>query len=382
MNAPSKELVLRNARIVLADEVVEGDLAITDGVITGVATGASGSRGENIDGDFLLPGLVELHTDHLETHLHPRPGVTWPVLPALLAHDAQIAAAGITTVFDALRAGRFDPGDREVHTTGALAAAIHVAGDRGLLRASHYIHVRCELPCPDTGADLEAITAAGDVRLLSIMDHTPGARQFVSLEKFKEYYVGKKYIAADAIDGYIAEKLRLQEDHAAANKAAVLALARSLDVRLASHDDATLGHVDEAIADGVAIAEFPTTAEAAHAAHRKGLAVLMGAPNLVRGGSHSGNISARAVAESGHLDILSSDYVPASLLAGALALTETAGFTLPQAIRTVTSTPAASVGLSDRGEIAPGKRADLIHVRLADGQPVVRAAWRAGVRVL
>lgn len=382
MNALSKELVLRNARIVLADEVVEGDLAIRDGVIAGVATGASGSRGENIDGDLLLPGLVELHTDHLETHLHPRPGVAWPVVPALLAHDAQIAAAGITTVFDALRAGRFDPGDRETHSAGSLAAAIHDAGNRDLLRATHYIHVRCELPCPDTVPDLEAIAEVGDVRLLSIMDHTPGARQFVSLEKFKEYYVGKKFITADKIDSYIAEKLRLQEAYAAANKSAVLALAKAIDVRLASHDDATAAHIDEALADGAAIAEFPTTAEAAEAAHRHGLAVLMGAPNLVRGGSHSGNISAKAVARAGHLDVLSSDYVPASLLAGALGLVEAAGYSLPRAVRTVTLAPALSVGLADRGEIAPGKRADLIHVRLLNGHPTVRAVWRAGVRVV
>jgi alpha-D-ribose 1-methylphosphonate 5-triphosphate diphosphatase len=382
MTAMKPETVLRNARIVLAGEVVHGDVVIRDGVIASVSAGPA-ARGEDLDGDFLLPGLVELHTDHLETHLHPRPGVLWPVLPALVAHDAQIAAAGITTVFDALRAGTFDAGDREIANPAQLAQAIHAAKDAGALRADHFVHVRCELPCADTVGDLAAIAAAGDVRLVSLMDHTPGARQFVSLEKFRQYYIGKKIVTADTVDAYIEEKRQLQQHWVAPNKDAILDFLRQRGVRLASHDDATEAHVGEAIADGASIAEFPTTAEAAAAAHRQGLAVLMGAPNVVRGVSHSGNISARAVARAGHLDILSSDYVPASLLAAAFALTGGEdGLTLPEAVATVTANPARAVGLDDRGAIAPGLRADLVRVRLIDGQPVVRAVWRTGERVV
>jgi len=382
MSAMKPETVLRNARLVLPGEVRLGEVALHDGMITAVGDGAALARGEDFDGDYLLPGLVELHTDHLETHLHPRPGVLWPVLPALMAHDAQVAAAGITTVFDALRAGTFDPGGREIANPAGLARAIHSAADAGLLRAAHFVHVRCELPCPDTVADVEAIVASGDVRLVSLMDHTPGARQFVSLEKFRQYYVGKKIVSADAIDAHIREKQQLQDRWAAPNKAAVLNLLRRHGLRLASHDDATEAHVAEAVADGAVIAEFPTTAGAAAAAHRRGLAVLMGAPNVVRGLSHSGNISARAVARAGHLDILSSDYVPASLMASAFALAEGEdALPLPQAVATVTTNPARAVGLDDRGAIEPGLRADLVRVSLIDGLPVVRAVWRAGVRV-
>lgn len=375
-------LVLSNARLVLADEVITGSLVAENGVIQAIDDGV-GRGADDLEGDYLIPGLVELHTDHLESHFHPRPGVEWPAVSAVIAHDAQIAAAGITTVFDALRAGSFDPGDLSARNGERLASAIHAAQASGQLRAQHFIHLRCELPCEDTVAAAARTVAEGGIRLLSLMDHTPGFRQFVSIEKFKEYYLGKKLILPEQIDGYIAEKIELQKLHAASNKVEILDLARSLGICLASHDDATPDHVDEAVADGVVIAEFPTTAASAEAAHRNGLAVLMGAPNIVRGSSHSGNISASEVAASGHLDILSSDYVPASLLLAAFALPEkVGGITLPRAIGFVSSGPARAAYLNDRGEIALGKRADLVQVSVSTGQPVVRRVWREGVRVL
>jgi alpha-D-ribose 1-methylphosphonate 5-triphosphate diphosphatase len=375
-------LVLSNAKIVLADEVITGTLVAERGELVAIDSGLS-LKFDDLEGDYLIPGLVELHTDHLESHFHPRPGVEWPAASAVISHDAQIAAAGITTVFDALRAGSFDPGDLSARNGERLASAIHASQASGQLRAEHYIHLRCELPCEDTVAAAARTIAVGDIRLISVMDHTPGYRQFVSLDKFKEYYLGKKLILPEKIDEYIVDKLALQNRFAAVNKAEIMALVKSLGIRLASHDDATLAHVDEAIADGVAIAEFPTTSASAAAAHRNGLAVLMGAPNIVRGGSHSGNISACEVAANGHLDILSSDYVPASLLLAAFALpANVETIKLPQAISFVSAKPAVAVGLEDRGEITLGKRADLVQVNVSSGRPVVRRVWREGIRVL
>ncbi len=377
------ESVISNARVVMPDAVVAGAVAVRNGVVHDVSTSGSHTATVDCEGDFLLPGLVELHTDHLESHYHPRPGVAWPAIPAVMAHDAQIAAAGITTVFDALRAGTFEPGDLSAQHARTLSRAIHQAQSANQLRAEHFIHLRCELPCPDTAESAEGTAEAGPLHLVSIMDHTPGARQFVSLDKFKEYYVGKKLIAPEKMDDYIAERRGFQEAYAAKNKQAVLDLARQLGVRLASHDDATESHVAEALADGVSIAEFPTTREAAQAAHANGLAVLMGAPNVVRGKSHSGNISASDVASGGHLDVLSSDYVPSSLLPAAFRLAETVdGMGIPQAVQLITLKPARAAGLVDRGAIEEGLRADLVQVRLVNGHPVVRRVWRQGVRVL
>ena len=151
---------------------------------------------------------------------------------------------------------------------------------------------------------------------------------------------------------------------------------------VASHDDATLAHVEEAKGFGVRLAEFPTSVEAARASHDAGMAVLMGAPNVVRGKSHSGNIAARDLAQQGVLDVLSSDYVPFSLIYAPFILADSAiGISLPQAIRMVTATPAGAVGLDDRGSITVGKRADLLRVRRNTGVPVVRSVWREGRRV-
>jgi alpha-D-ribose 1-methylphosphonate 5-triphosphate diphosphatase len=376
-------LRLTNARLVLADEIIEGSLTVENGIMTGIDGKASITAADDVEGDFLIPGLIELHTDHLEGHFRPRPGVEWPAVPAVIAHDAQIAAAGITTVFDALRAGTFDIDDGGTRNAELLACGIKAAQENQQLRAEHFIHLRCEIPCADTVESAQRALAVSDVSLISIMDHTPGARQFTSIDKFRDYYLGKNLIAPDKIDAYIAEKLEFQQRHAAVNKAGVLDIARRIGIRLASHDDATAAHVGEAVSDGAAIAEFPTTAEAAHAAHANGLAVMMGAPNLVRGGSHSGNISTAEVAASGHLNILSSDYVPASLLLAAFTLPQVVKtITLPRAISFVTSGPAHAVGLDDRGEIAIGKRADLVQVRMHNGHPLVRRVWREGIRVL
>jgi alpha-D-ribose 1-methylphosphonate 5-triphosphate diphosphatase len=170
--------------------------------------------------------------------------------------------------------------------------------------------------------------------------------------------------------------------HAGPNYSRLVEMAQARRLPLASHDDTTLDHVRQSIADGVALAEFPTTVEAAHALHEGNVKVLMGAPNLVRGGSHSGNVSTAELAHAGVLDILSSDYVPASLLMAALRLPDVvSGFTLPAAFATVSKTPAEAVGLTDRGEIAAGKRADLLQIQIAGTMPVIRSVWRAGRRV-
>ena len=380
----TKEKVFSNAKIVTACEIIEGAVLLRDGLIEDIARGPVAKADIDLDGAYLLPGLVELHTDHLESHYRPRPGVAWPAIGALLAHDAQIAAAGITTVFDALRAGTFDSeagGLRRANDQ--LSKAIADARTAGMLRADHRIHLRCELPCPDTFDTAEQLVEAGLVELLSVMDHTPGERQFVSIDKFREYYLGKNIMTADRLEVFIGERREMNLLHSDRNRRAIVNLALANGLKLASHDDATLEHVAEAVADGVAISEFPTTEPAARAAHANGLSVLMGAPNLVRGGSHSGNIPTADIARAGCLDLMSSDYVPASLLHAAFALPQNVpAISLPEAVNVVSRNPARVMGLDDRGEIAIGKRADVIEVRLMDAHPVVRSVWRSGTRVL
>ncbi|MPZ46360.1 MAG: alpha-D-ribose 1-methylphosphonate 5-triphosphate diphosphatase [Betaproteobacteria bacterium] len=384
MNA---ELLFERAHLVLAGEVVRGTLVAARGRIVAIDTGGTSVRtAADIEGDLLLPGLVELHTDNFERHLMPRPKVRWPALSALCSHDAEVAAAGITTVFDALGVGDSDPEAMRGQSMRPVLAAFDRADADGMLRAEHRLHVRCELPAPNMAELFDAVAGDPRVGLISLMDHTPGQRQWQDIEQARIYYCGKKGWSNAQFDAQAARERELQARHARPNRCAVVAYARAQGIVLASHDDTLPSHVGEAQADGVAIAEFPTRFEAAAAARRAGMAVVMGAPNVVRGGSHSGNVAAIELARAGLLDALSSDYVPASLLLAALRLADDAGFSLPQAIATVSAQPACAAGLDDRGEIAPGKRADLVQVRLVEAagrkQPVVRAVWREGQRVV
>lgn len=373
-------LALRNARVVTEGEVVRASVAVRDGRIVAVDPGA-GLVGADLEGDFLLPGLVELHTDNFERHLMPRPKVHWPALPALLAHDAEVAAAGITTVFDALGVGDADPEAVRGQDMAPVLAAIARAAREGLLRAEHRVHARIELPAPNARELFAPFAEHPLVGLVSLMDHTPGQRQWEDVEQARVYYCGKKGWSEAKFARMLAEARELQARHAAPNRRFFCDWARARAIPLASHDDTRPEHVAEAHADGATIAEFPTRLEAARAARGRAMTIVAGAPNLVRGGSHSGNVAVLDLARAGLLDALSSDYVPASLLAGAFRLVAQAGFTLAQAVATVSLQPARAAGLEDRGAIAPGLRADLVQVRLAGEQPVVRAVWREGVRV-
>jgi alpha-D-ribose 1-methylphosphonate 5-triphosphate diphosphatase len=380
----NNEAVLANARLVLPDRVVEaGWIAMVDGIIADLGSGRAPAGAEDVAGDFIIPGLIELHTDHLEAHYMPRPKVYWDPVAAVVSYDGQLAACGITTVLDSLRVWREEGADEVGGESAVLAAAIASARDAGMLRISHFLHLRCEVPMPDVVAEATALIGRPEVRLVSLMDHTPGHRQFRDEEKLRIYYRSKVGGMTDAeLDVLFTQRREFAARHAARNYHDLVALARAHGARLASHDDTTLDHVQQSIADQVAIAEFPTTLEAAQASHAAGIAVLMGAPNLVRGSSHSGNVGTGELARAGLLDVMSSDYMPSSLLMAAFRLPQAASaIDLPHAIATVTSAPAAAVGLDDRGTIATGKRADLVRVRVTQNIPVVGAVWRAGQRV-
>ena len=375
------ETVFSNAQIVLPDQVIRGSIVMRDGRIAEIDAGSS-RVGDDIEGDFLIPGLVELHTDHLENHYRPRPGVFWDPLAALQAHDVQIAGSGITTVFDAVRIGSDNDLPDMLSHARHLVDAVKAGGAGGWLRAEHFIHLRCELPSHDVVDHFDALANHPTTRLASVMDHTPGQRQFRSLDAYKRFYAKQMGRSPEELQSYLDARLAEHKRYSTPNRQAIVSRARAMGIALASHDDATLAHVEEAEADGVAIAEFPTTLEAASAAHAAGLAILMGAPNVVRGKSHSGNISATDLVEAGLLDILSSDYVPFALLQAVFLLPQRIeGLALPAALATVTANPARADGLEDRGGIVTGKRADLVRVAAQAPLPVVRGVWREGRRV-
>jgi alpha-D-ribose 1-methylphosphonate 5-triphosphate diphosphatase len=376
------EVTWANARVVTATTVVHGSVRAMDGRIVAVDEGRRvPARAIDCEGDVLIPGAVELHTDVLERHLAPRPGVRWPGIAAVLAHDAQIAAAGITTVLDGLAVGYVIASGERPRDPRPAADALRAAAEAGALGAEHFLHMRCEVSTEWVVRDFEPFAGDPLVRLVSLMDHTPGQRQFVRLEKYREYYQGKFGLTDPQMETLIATRLEDQRRFGEPHRAAIIALAQKHGIPMASHDDATTAHVEEARAAGAVIAEFPTTQEAARAARALDLAILAGAPNLVCGGSHSGNVSAATLAGERLLDIVSSDYVPASLLYAVFLLHGRYGVELPRAVSMATLTPARRVGLDDRGEVAPGKLADLVRVRLLDDIPVIEGVWRRARRI-
>lgn len=378
------ETILTNARLILDDEILDGTVAFGPNGIRAVDQGLSSLPGAiDAGGDYVAPGLIEMHTDNLEKHIVPRPGVLWPnALAAALAHDAQMAAAGVTTVYDAVCAG-YDSGDSvsRRHTFESLVGAIKQGVQERVFRIEHKLHLRCEL----TGDDVaDAIAPHMDhpiVALGSLMDHTPGQRQWRDPKTHKAYVVGKSGKSEAEWEAHVAARMA-----AAANVPRmypiVVEMFRSRGIPLASHDDTTVEHVEEGVAAGVVISEFPTTVEAAAAAKERGLATIAGAPNIVRGGSHSGGVSVAELAEAGLLDGLSSDYVPASLLQAVHRLSDRHGISLPAAIGMVTWAVADALSLDDRGRLSPGLRADVLRFRMVGETPVVRGLWVEGRQVM
>ena len=377
-----KEMVLSNAKVVLPAQVISGTVSFSDGTITAVDEGNT-DTGEDMGGDYLIPGLVELHTDHLESHYNPRPGVTWNSIAAVQAHDAQIASAGITTVLDCLRMGSDSSGGFEVGEMTALAKVMAEAGVAGRLRAEHFLHLRCEVSAPDVMDCYSGFVDNPSVKLVSMMDHAPGQRQFANLAAYEKHFRSASNMSDNEFKDLVSSRVAQSEKYADGHRQQIASDANSRGITLASHDDASKAHITEACLYGVRVAEFPTTLEAANEADAVNLKVLMGAPNVVRGLSHSGNIGARALAVDNILHLLSSDYIPASLLHAAFVLSlQEKLMSLPKAIALITASPAALIGMDDRGSLRAGLKADVVRVRYADdGVPTVKAVWREGQRV-
>ncbi len=376
------DTILANATLVLPDGTLRGQVRLAEGRITDIAEGRTVPQGAiDCAGDLVMPGLIELHTDNLERHIEPRPKVNWPHQAAIVAHDAELASVGITTVFDALRVGSVTSGGKASYGEYARALADEILDLRaqGALKISHFLHLRAEVCSDSLIEELAKFGPADSIGIVSLMDHTPGERQFRDLSKLWDYMGSKRGMTTADFDDHVTQMRAIRARLGTAHEAAAVSEARRYGATLASHDDTTAGQVAVSAAHGVHFAEFPTTDEAATACRTHGIKVMMGAPNLIRGGSHSGNVAAAALAEGGLLDILSSDYVPSSLLSGALMLGDLWG-NMAHGIATVTTAPAQATGLSDRGHLTEGARADLIRVARVGTAGAVRGVWVEGVR--
>ena len=376
------ETILTNARLVLPDEVIDGTILIRGGMIVEVQPGRSHlAAAQDLGGDHLIPGVVDVHTDNLERQVLPRANARWPSRSAMLAHDAQCAAAGVTTVLDALCLGDlgFDTDRGQTFVDGVRD--LDALAGTGLLKAEHFLHLRCELPAHDMPAAVESVAENARVVMASLMDHSPGVGQYRDLDRYRAMRQRQMQLPIDAVNRRIEELLEQRARLRETQRRWLLDRLAHRGLPLASHDDDNAEDVIRNAEDGIRISEFPVVMEAAAAAKRIGVAVIAGAPNVVRGGSHSGNVAAADMIRAGVVDALASDYVPAALVEAAWRSVTKAGIGLPDAVAMITDAPARMARLADRGRIAAGLRADLARVAAIGDLAFVRQVWRAGERV-
>lgn len=379
-------LVLTNATAVLPDRVVENaTLVAEEGFIVEVIEGGTAEHSAvDVRGALVLPGLVDSHSDGLERDLRPRPGVEMDAGFALSSYEGRARGAGVTTVFHGVAYEDDLRQERTVEQAGELLGVIDRRVASGAALLDHRVLLRVDARSPRAFEEFRVVvdeliaSADGEVPLVSFEDHTPGQGQYSDFGAYRTAVRGT--MTDDELDRYLEQVIAVREQHAGQRDVALAWLSvRALDgrIRLLSHDPSSAEEIALRQRQGVAVAEFPTTLEAAKAARDRGLAIVAGAPNVLRGRSHSGNVSAAELVANGVVDGLSSDYMPSTLLSAAVALALRSVAPLPVSVGLVTGGAARVTGLGDRGELTPGNRADIVVATIDGPWPTVRAVYRA-----
>lgn len=371
---------MTNARIVLADTIIEnGSLLIEDGYITQIdPESVCNAKTINLQGKLLMPGMVDLHCDALEKEVEPRPNVHFPLDFACAQADKRNAAAGITTVYHALSFAHEELGVRNNEMAAEVARAVNRWQPHALV--DNRVHCRYEIT-DETGLPiLKQLLNEDAMHMISMMDHTPGQGQFKDLSAYHDYLTRTYKKTADEINDIIERKIAAASDAYFRMEDLALA-AHAANISVASHDDDSAERIETMREVKADISEFPITPEAARAAKDAGMWTIFGAPNILRGKSQSGSMKAIEAIHAGLADCLCADYAPASLLVAVFRIPELSDLDLTAAIRLVTLNPARAAKLDDRGEIAVGKRADLIAVSEPGGLPQVTDVWSGGDKV-
>jgi alpha-D-ribose 1-methylphosphonate 5-triphosphate diphosphatase len=379
---------LSDLKMVLPDQVLEGaSLNIEDGRITEIIEGPAPQPALSLAGLTLIPGIIDLHGDMLERDVEPRPSARFPTEMGLIELDKRYAGAGITTAFAAISFAWRNNDLRSQESAIEMIETLNRMNDETLV--DMYVHARFEVTNTDTAPILRDLLERRLVHLVSIMDHTPGQGQYKDIDRYLNFM--QKWLGTD-LDSLGEHKERIiakmRENIELASQRHrdwdivrdVLQVALEYQVPVASHDDDTTEKVARQADMGVSISEFPVTREAAHAAHAHGMKVVMGAPNAYRGRSTSDNLSALDGIKEGFVDILATDYYPASMLNTVFKLAQDGIMPLHKSVKLVTTNPADAIHFTDRGRIATGLNADLVLVE--EGPfPRVRGTIRRGIPI-
>lgn len=375
---------LNNLKIYTPRRCIEsGCVWISDGRIADVVAGPAREAGINCRGLAVMPGIIDLHGDMLEREIEPRPGVHLPHDLGVHELDKRLASSGVTTAFAAISFAwhardTFRTEDRARELIGA------VNGMRHDLLTDLRVHSRFEITNPDAGDVLLELLDEKQVQLISIMDHTPGQGQYRDIERYIKFATEwrRKKMGMEITEDEVRENVKEAQQRPKAWDAVrrISEVIKGTDVPLASHDDDTKEKVAMVAELGATVSEFPVSREAALAARERNMATVMGAPNALRGSSHSGNLSARAAIEEGLVDILAADYYPSAMLQAIYGLEKLGILPVREGFKLISENPAKVVGLVDRGRIEPGCRADLTVVQEGE-RTRVRGTLRDGLPI-
>ncbi len=340
-------------------------------------------------GGYVVPGLVDIHSDYIETVISPRPTVLMDFPTAFFEAERELLGHGITTMYHSLSAYGRDVMDTKPvrswenteHIMALIAASKRTEGHNAHL-IRHRLHLRLEIDNVDVVEDVARHIAAGEVDELSFMDHTPGQGQYRDIEIWRRSVRGDREVT-------IEEALKAAEAQKTAPKialealASLASLAREHGVPVASHDDDTVEKLELMQQLGCTISEFPISLEVAAEARRRGMDTVMGTPNILLGKSHSGNLSASEAVRGGVASCLCSDYYPTAMLQSAFVLHRSFRLPLEEAFAMLTINPARAVAADDQiGSLEEGKKADILVVReVEEGQrsyPVITMAMVDG----
>ncbi|MBA2518760.1 MAG: alpha-D-ribose 1-methylphosphonate 5-triphosphate diphosphatase [Chloroflexia bacterium] len=385
-----ESLTITDVTAVLPERVIEhAAVRIDAGVITTIDAGPLSSVTEQAamvrgDGAYLLPGIVDLHNDNWEFEINPRAGANLPIAFALQTMERRLAAAGVTTEFHAISFQERAQKQRHLADAEVKAALIAGFNDSPARAVRHNVLHRLDVRTP--GALERALPSLCEMRVpyVSLNDHAPGQGQYRDVERLIALaHVNQESRGNEATPAeWYRERMRAalaDQESVPAFYRRVAEAAAHLPLIISTHDDDTVAKVDQQLAIGATICEFPITIEAARYARHHGMTIVIGAPNVVRGGSQSGNLAAAELIRLGLADAICADYHAPCLLPAAFALADRGLADLPTAVRMISRTPARAVGLTDRGAIAPGLAADLILVRRdREGLPHVEAPFVAG----
>ncbi len=345
--------IFTNAHVITPNQNFLGSVVVENDLIVEVIKNKKFSEGIDLDGQFLIPGIIDIHSDYLEKEIHPRPSAEFPVPFAMHYLDARAVSCGITSLFSAISFAENKDKSRNFNQAIQLAKAIDEASSDLLIK--HYIHARLD---PNTDAVLDSLDAMLELKNLKIVvfnENIPGARQF-PLSRAIE--MRSKHLGISLAE---AEKIVLEivQENSAINHRGAIQKVFADTIALGSHDDTTIFHVEEAKHFGASLSEMPTTIEAARKAKELGMFVCMGAPNYYRGGSHCGNLSCVDAINENLVDIFCSDYHFPTLI-GSLVKMLNEGVNPSYAVNLMTKNPADYLQMHNLGSIEEGKTADLV----------------------